>query len=170
MRKSGDALRLKLHNTGSCCTAQFVALAVICALSGCSTASIFSEFDTAENPAIADTPWPRLIDVPDTPTPGTYTRAIPDPNIGDRTQADLSVAAVAAEERAGELAAPVITEEEQADLILGYVVNQEVRALEAEQAAAEAKRLAEEEERRKANAQPLDESDGSLPEPSRMGQ
>ena len=143
---------------------------MICALTGCSTASIFSEFDAEENPAIADTPWPRLVDVPQTPSPGTYTRSVPDPNNGERTQADLSVAAVAAEERAGELAAPVITEEEQAELVLGYVVNQEVRALEAEQAAAEEKRLAEEEARRKANAEPLEQSDSSLPEPARMGQ
>lgn len=137
-------------------------------MSGCSTASIFSEFDAVEDPAIADTPWPRLVDVPQTPAPGNYTRSIPDPAIGERTQADLSVAAVAAEERGEDLSGPVISEEEQADLVLGYVVNQEVRALEAEQAAAAAQKQAEDEARREANSQPDGDAGSSLPEPARM--
>ena len=158
------------HNTGLCCTAQFVALALICAVPGCGTASLFSEFDAAEDPAIADTPWPRLIDVPQGPPPRTYTRSIPDPANGERTQADLSVAAVAAEERAEGLSGPVISEEEQAELVLGYVVNQEVRALEAEQAAAAEKKLAEDEARRKANAEPVDQPGVNLTPPARMDQ
>ena len=137
-------------------------------MSGCSTANIFSEFDAVEDPAIADTPWPRLVDVPQTPAPGNYTRSIPDPVIGEQTQADLSVAAVAAEERAEDLSGPVISEEEQADLVLGYVVNQEVRALEAEQAAAEAQKQAEDEARRKANTEPVETSPGARPPSARM--
>lgn len=156
------------HNTGLCCTAQFVALALICAVPGCGTASLFSEFDAEEDPAIADTPWPRLVDVPQGPPPGKYSSAVPDPAIGERTQADLSVAAVAAEERAEVLSGPVISEEEQADLVLGYVVNQEVRALEAEQAAAAAQKQAEDEARRNANAEPVEEPTGGRPPSARM--
>ena len=55
----------------------------------------------------------------------------------------------------------MISEEEQAELVLGYVVNQEVRALEAEQAAAAEKKLAEDEARRKANAEPVDQPGGN---------
>lgn len=170
MRKTSDALTFRSHKTGLCCTAQFVALALVVALSGCTTAGLFTEFDLAEDPAVADTPWPRLIDVPRGPEPGTFTRSIPDPLNGDRTQAALSVAAVAAAERADELSGPVISEEEQADLVLGYVINQEVRSLEAERAAAEEKKLAEDEARRKANALPVEQSGAGQVPSARMDQ
>ena len=65
-------------------------------------------------------------------------------------------------------AASRIAKEEQADLVLGYVVNQEVRALEAELAAAEALKQAEDEARRKANTEPVETSPGALPPSARM--
>ncbi|MEM7212946.1 MAG: hypothetical protein AAF479_13815 [Pseudomonadota bacterium] len=126
------------HKNRLCCTAQFVALIAFAGLSGCGTIGLFGAYDLPEDPAVADAPWPRLIDIPDAPAAGAYTRAAPDPRNGERTQADLAVAAVFAESRAEELAAPVISEEEKAALIEGYEINQEQRELEQKRAEAEA--------------------------------
>ena len=94
-----------------CCTAQFVAAL---ALSGCGTVEIFGTYDLPESAAVAAAPYPRLIDTPSAPAPGSYTAAVPDPATGDRIQSDLSADAVVASVRAADLAGPVIPEEVRA--------------------------------------------------------
>ena len=77
---------------------------------------LFGQYDLPEDPAVADTPWPRLVDTPTPPSVGSYSASAPDPANGARAQTDLATAAVYAESRAKELAAPVISDEEKARL------------------------------------------------------
>lgn len=85
-------------------TAQFVAVCVVAALSGCGTVGLFGEYDVAESPDVEATPYPRLVDVPDAPPVGVYTEAVPDPARGEAAQTDLAAAATVADVRAAELA------------------------------------------------------------------
>jgi len=96
-----------------CCTAQFVAAL---ALAGCGTVEVFGRYDLPEGPGVAAAPWPRLIDTPATPAPGSYTVAAPDPTRGVRVRESLDAEAAVAAVRAGELAAPIMTETERAEL------------------------------------------------------
>ncbi len=86
---------------------------------------LFGEYDLPEDPAVADAPWPRLVDTPTPPTVGSYSASVPDPKNGARTQTDLATAAVSAESRAQELSAPVISDEEKTRLLKNAVVNRE---------------------------------------------
>ena len=133
MRNSGDALRLKLHNTGSLLHCTICRASVDLRAFGMQHGQHLFRVRRGGKPgdrgyAVAQACRCAANAVSWKPTRDRYrTRTT-----GKEPRPILSVAAVAAEERAGELAAPVITEEEQAELVLGYVVNQEVRALEAE--------------------------------------
>ena len=118
----------KSHKRRLCCTAQFVALIAFAGLSGCGSIGLFGQYDLPEDPAVAEAPWPRLIDTPSAPAAGTYTQAVPDPRNGERTQADLATVAVFAESRAEELAAPVISAEERERLFENAVINREQAA------------------------------------------
>ena len=103
---------------GKCCTAQFVAALVLCGVvAGCGTVEVFGQYDLPEDPSVETTPYPRLVDTPAAPPPGSFTAAVPDPAEGARAQADLSAAAVVAEARANALAAPVISDAERARLL-----------------------------------------------------
>ena len=133
-------MTLRSHKIQLCCTAQFVALVATLTLSGCGTVKLFGQYDLSEDPAVADTPWPRLVDTPTPPSVGSYSAAVPDPANGTRTQTDLSTAAVFAEGRAKELAAPVISDEEKERLLKNAIVNHEhaeAKKAEAEKAEAE---------------------------------
>jgi hypothetical protein len=95
------------------CTAQFVAAL---ALSGCGTVGLFGEYDLPEDPAVEAAPWPRLVDTPTAPPVGEYTDAVPDPTRGEMVNRRLTAEAAVAAVRAGELAGPVIPEEEREEL------------------------------------------------------
>ena len=96
-----------------CCTAQFVAVLV---LSGCGTVGLFGQYDLPEDPAVQAAPWPRLVDTPGAPAAGEYSAAVPDPAQGTATTQSLRTEAALAEVRARELANPVMTDEERAEL------------------------------------------------------
>lgn len=91
----------------------FLLVLAVPLLMGCTTASLFTSYDLPESPDVEAAPWPRLADVPDTPAPGTYTAAIPDPAVGIATETDLSEAARQAEARAAQISQPVLTEAER---------------------------------------------------------
>jgi len=59
-------------------------------LSGCETFRVMNDYETAESPGVADSPWPRLVDVPAAPPPGSYTAAVPDPTTGEAVRAALA--------------------------------------------------------------------------------
>ena len=59
-------------------------------LSGCETFRVMNDYETAESPGVADAPWPRLVDVPAAPPPGSYTAAVPDPTTGEAVRAALA--------------------------------------------------------------------------------
>lgn len=90
-----------------------VGLTVAAALAGCGTARLFSGLPAPESPDVAEAPWPRLVDTPAAPPPGTYTEAVPDPARGVATVVGLGEAARAATLRAEALEAPVLTEAER---------------------------------------------------------
>lgn len=69
-----------------------------------------------DNAALADAPWPRLVDVPDAPPPGVYTAEIPDPATGGLIVAELSGDAARMRARAEALSPPVLTPAERARL------------------------------------------------------
>ena len=102
-------MTVRSHNRGLCCTAQFVALGAALLLSACGSVQLFGQYDLPEDPAVANTPWPRLVDTPSVPEAGSFSEKVPDPANGTRTQTDLSTAAVFAESRRQELAGPVIS-------------------------------------------------------------
>lgn len=93
-----------------CCTAQFVA---VLALTGCGTVGVFGRYDLPESPGVADAPWPRLVDTPSVPAPGTYSAAVPDPASGAAARNDLLAEAIAADAQARALSEPVIDEAER---------------------------------------------------------
>ena len=91
-------------------TRALAALILAALLAGCGTARLFTGTEMPESPEVAKAPWPKLVDTPDAPPPGTYTEAVPDPAIGVATVVELSEAARRAEARAEELAPPVLSE------------------------------------------------------------
>ncbi|MEL6479249.1 MAG: hypothetical protein AAFR17_18120 [Pseudomonadota bacterium] len=82
-------------------------------LTGCGTVGLFGSYDLPESEDVATAPWPRLVDVPEAPAPGTYTDAIPDPAQGIATEADLRAAATDAGDRADRVAGPVLSAEQR---------------------------------------------------------
>ncbi|MEM1162698.1 MAG: hypothetical protein AAGJ28_17365 [Pseudomonadota bacterium] len=85
-------------------------------LTGCGTVDLFGRYDLPEDPATADAPYPRLVDTPAAPAPGTYTAAVPDPADGAALLTDLTATAVAAEIRRDALSAPVLSDAERAEM------------------------------------------------------
>lgn len=108
-REAGSQSRQRLGRTRG--VALTVALAI--GTGGCGTASLFVSYDIPESEEVAAAPWPRLADVPETPAPGVYTDAIPDPAVGVALETDLSGAAAEAEARAARISGPVLTEAER---------------------------------------------------------
>ena len=133
-------MTFRSHNGWLCCTAQFVAVIACFWLSGCGSVELFGQYDLEEDPAVAETPWPRLVDTPTAPEVGSYSQSAPDPAIGARTQTDLATAAVFAEGRAKELSEPVIRASEKARLLKNAAINSEQRAVIEAQAAEEARK------------------------------
>lgn len=104
-----------------CCTAQFVA--ALC-LAGCGTVELFGTYDLPESPSVASADWPRLADVPDAPPVGSYSPAVPDPEIGRQTDQQLTDTALVAGIRARELSQPVISDADRRQLARGKRVRQ----------------------------------------------
>jgi hypothetical protein len=98
-------------------TSHIVAGAAVIALSGCGTVGLFGKYEIAESADVAAAPWPRLVDVPEAPPVGEYTRDVPDPAEGVLVQADLTAAAASASARAAELSRPVISDTERAEML-----------------------------------------------------
>lgn len=80
-------------------------------LGACGTVGLFGEYDLPESPEVDATPYPRLVDVPAAPPPGTYTEAVPDPAEGVALLSDLGPVASGTTARAQTLTAPVVTRE-----------------------------------------------------------
>ncbi|WP_118133043.1 hypothetical protein [Oceanicella sp. SM1341] len=79
-------------------------------LAGCGTLGPeLGDYELTESDAVRDAPWPRLVDIPEPPAPGSFSAAVPDPQTGQQLQTDLAAEAVAMRARAAELAAPVLT-------------------------------------------------------------
>lgn len=85
-------------------------------LAGCGTIGLFGTYDLPEGDDVATAPWPRLVDVPETPPAGTYNEVIPDPAIGISVESDLSQIAAEAGSRAAVVNRPVLTDAERARL------------------------------------------------------
>lgn len=87
-----------------------VAAWLVLGLGGCESFRLFNDYETAESADVEAAPWPRLVDVPPAPPPGTFTEAVPDPVQGIAVQTELSLAASGAGTRRSDLAAPVLAE------------------------------------------------------------
>ncbi|MEM6933155.1 MAG: hypothetical protein AAF526_06140, partial [Pseudomonadota bacterium] len=83
---------------------------------GCGTIGLFGTYDVEESAGVSESEWPLLVDVPDAPEVGSYSRAVPDPAIGIALESDLGQVTAAADERAQRLTAPVLTDEDRAEL------------------------------------------------------
>lgn len=92
------------------------ALCILVLPAGCGTIGLFGAYDVEESAEVADADWPRLVEVPDAPELGTYSAAVPDPAIGIALESDLGQVTEEADNRARKLAAPVLTEEDRAEL------------------------------------------------------
>ena len=86
-------------------------ISVAMALGACGTSELFGVYDVPEAPGTAEAPWPRLVDTPDAPPPGTYTDAVPDPATGIATSTQLTLVSGAASSRAGAPSEPVVDEQ-----------------------------------------------------------
>lgn len=73
----------------------------------------------AESPAVAAAPWPKLLDVPVPPPPGTFTAEVPDPAAGEAIAVGLRAEALRLRRRIDAVAGPVLTAEERARLARG---------------------------------------------------
>lgn len=88
-------------------------LALLLTVPACGTVGLFGNYDLPESEDVATAPWPRLADVPDAPPPGSYSDEVPDPAEGVAILTDLGAIAQTAEQRAAELAAPVISAQDR---------------------------------------------------------
>ena len=96
---------------GFLCSAAFMLLA---SLAGCGSAQLFGAHPVSESAIATDVPWPRLVDTPQAPAKGTYSKAVPDPAEGAAALALLGITARDATTRAEALRVPVLTEAETA--------------------------------------------------------
>jgi len=87
-------------------------LALAGLLAGCGTSELFGTYDAPESPDVAEAPWPRLVDTPTPPPPGSYGPGVPDPAQGVAVVTDLSAVAADSAQRAGTLGEPVLAENE----------------------------------------------------------
>ena len=92
------------------CSAAFLLLV---SLAGCSSAKLFDSQTIPESPAIAEAPWPRLVDTPEAPAKGSYGPGVPDPAAGAAVTLELGLVARAAAGRAEVLNRPVLSEAER---------------------------------------------------------
>ena len=113
-------MRETSHCRWLCCNAQFVALGVMLGvsgvLSGCESAALFAR-DVPESAEVAAAPWPRLVDTPAAPAPGTFSAAAPDPAAGKVITDDLAAQASAATVGRDALSGPVIDPAERARML-----------------------------------------------------
>jgi len=93
-----------------------VALIAAAALAGCDSVRLLNDYRVVESPDMAAQPWPRLVDVPAAPAPGSYSADVPDPAGGGTIAAVLSERAATAAARRERLAAPVLVPAERARL------------------------------------------------------
>ncbi len=98
-------------------TTRILAFCLVVALAGCGSARLFEERGLPESPAVADAPWPRLVETPDAPPQGSYSEDVPDPARGVATVVQLGEAARTAATRAEALEEPALTEAERARLL-----------------------------------------------------
>lgn len=99
-----------MHATRASLARAALALMVTAALAACGTARLFTGTQMAESPGVAEAPWPRLVDTPEAPPPGTWTEDVPDPAVGVATVVELTEVARSGAARAETLAPPVLTE------------------------------------------------------------
>jgi hypothetical protein len=85
-------------------------------LAGCGTVGLFGTYEAPESEDVAAAPWPRLVDVPEAPPPGTHGPAVPDPAEGRRILEELGLRADLAGAEAARLSAPLLSEAERARL------------------------------------------------------
>ncbi|MEM6678417.1 MAG: hypothetical protein AAF675_11160 [Pseudomonadota bacterium] len=71
---------------------------------------LFGTYDVPEQPETAEAPYPRLVDVPTAPPPGSFTADAPDPSTGVALRVALGDEAAAQNEAARRLDGPVLTE------------------------------------------------------------
>lgn len=95
---------------------RFAALMAVLALAGCDSFRLFNDYQAVESESVADTPWPRLVDVQDAPQPGVYTTDVPDPAEGVALQSQLSTAGAESEARRARASEPVLSAEDRAAL------------------------------------------------------
>ncbi|MGF1551656.1 MAG: hypothetical protein ACFBWO_04030 [Paracoccaceae bacterium] len=88
----------------------FATIALVVSLPACETLDVFERFEAG---GASDAPYPRLVNVPAAPPPGSFSDAAPDPARGRAIRAELDPVAEAQNARAGALAAPVLTEAER---------------------------------------------------------
>lgn len=86
-------------------------------LQGCGTVEIFGRYDIPESPEVAEAPYPRLVDTPEAPPPGSYDEDVPDPVVGTAILVDLTEEARASARRAAILNDPVLTDAERVALL-----------------------------------------------------
>ncbi len=100
----------------------WLALGAIAVAGGCSLGEglgpDLSAYDLRPAPT-APAAWPRLVDVPTPPPPGTFSPEIPDPATGAATQARLAADAARLGAAAATLSAPVLSEADRARLRRG---------------------------------------------------
>lgn len=100
------------------CSATFMLFLAVLP-SACSVGGELGEYDLPRSPVAEETPWPRLVDVPEAPPPGIYTHAVPNPAEGAATQVRLRAEARRMRLRAEALNAPVLSAGERARLRRG---------------------------------------------------
>ncbi len=99
-----------MHRTRATLARAALALTLAAALAACGTARLFTGTEMPESPGVAEAPWPRLVDTPEAPPPGTWTEDVPDPAVGVATVVELTEVALSGAARAETLAPPVLTE------------------------------------------------------------
>jgi hypothetical protein len=97
-----------------------IGLALAALAAGCGSARLFTGIALPESPEVAAAPWPRLVDTPEAPPPGSYTADVPDPAQGVAVTVELGEAAREAAGRARALEGPVLGEADRRRLGLTH--------------------------------------------------
>ncbi|MEO0623198.1 MAG: hypothetical protein AAF183_13320 [Pseudomonadota bacterium] len=96
--------------------AGLISAALVLGLGGCESFRLFNDYQAVESPEVETAEWPRLVDVPEAPPPGTYSAEVPDPVVGVAVDSELSAAAAEADAQRARASQPVLSETERDDL------------------------------------------------------
>lgn len=88
----------------------------LCACAGAEIGPRLGGYDIPHGAEVNEADWPLLIDVPEAPSPGTFTEAAPDPRAGAAEAARLRAEARRLRARAEALSEPVLSPAERARL------------------------------------------------------